>query len=188
MNTQNRKLTRSLPVLLLFMTQTSPIVAQKTANWITFENREFLEITEEKYVLKTSIRYDTLGERHELDTLVNFDLQTMEQTITSTKVDVYLTSDTPPTFPGGQEAFKRFLADNLNYPKKAAAYYVDCETLVNFEVKPTGEYHMVSIRESSGNLLIDKEIFRVISMMPDWIPATNDGQPVSVVVTLPISF
>ena len=35
---------------------------------------------------------------------------------------------------------------------------------------------------------LEKEAIRVVSMMPKWTPGINNGQPVRVKYTLPVSF
>ena len=39
-----------------------------------------------------------------------------------------------------------------------------------------------------GDPYLDKEAVRVVKSMPRWIPGTQDGKPVNVEYTLPITF
>ena len=94
-----------------------------------------------------------------------------------------------PSFPGGEEALYHFLTDNLNYPdssKKAGIH---------------GTVYTVFIVDTNGNLTnikifkglsydIDKEVIRVISIMPKWIPymSSYNHHKHNVQMVLPIQF
>lgn len=91
-------------------------------------------------------------------------------------------------FPGGQQSLMNWLAKNIRYP--AAAQQADAQgrVVVKFIVETDGSISQPEIVHSSANRDLDEEALRLISMMPKWIPAMNDGQAVSSFFTLPITF
>jgi hypothetical protein len=85
------------------------------------------------------------------------------------------------SFPGGFDALHRFLVKNIDYSK--------CEEnekiLVRFSVQADGEISDIVIIRGSNAANIT-EVKRVISAMPNWIPAQYIGQSVESKVTIPI--
>lgn len=90
-----------------------------------------------------------------------------------------------PQFPGGQDAFMKFMVRNLKEP-------VDLEegekvvVRVRFVVEADGEIGKVEIMNSGSHY--DAEVQRVIKKMPSWIPGLQNGMKVPVYFTLPITF
>ena len=61
------------------------------------------------------------------------------------------------------------------------------KVLVKFTVKSDGSISNIRVTKSVDPYL-DKEAVRVVKSMPRWIPGTQDGKPVNVEYTLPITF
>ena len=93
----------------------------------------------------------------------------------------------PPQFPGGDVALINFLNENIKYPPKAAQDKVEGKVIVQFMVKKTGKIDDVKVLRSVRKDL-DKEAVRVIKMMPDFVPAKQDGEAVDMLYTIPVSF
>ncbi|GAA4391613.1 energy transducer TonB [Hymenobacter koreensis] len=89
-----------------------------------------------------------------------------------------------PEFRGGQEAFVRFLKTNLRYPDAATQ---QGKVFIGFTVQASGQVTDATVVKGLEPML-DAEALRVVRMMPPWIPASQNEQPVSVRYTLPISF
>ncbi|MDD3969274.1 MAG: M56 family metallopeptidase [Proteiniphilum sp.] len=81
----------------------------------------------------------------------------------------------PAIFPGGEEAYMRFLADNIKYPVIAQENGIQglVEALYNIDTK--GKVTFVRIVKGVDPSL-DKEVIRVIGLMPDWTPAKLNGE------------
>ena len=90
-------------------------------------------------------------------------------------------------FPGGEDALAQFLKDHIKYPPKAAKKRIQGRVDVEFMVDKTGKVHDVRVVESVDKDL-DKEALRVCRLLPDFIPATVNGEPVEVLFKLPIKF
>lgn len=92
-----------------------------------------------------------------------------------------------PEFAGGEAAMYKWLGDNIVYPAVAAEEGVQGRVVVEFVVGKDGSITNVRVVRPRHPAL-DKEAVRVIKAMPKWIPGRNNGQPVKVTYTLPVSF
>ena len=100
---------------------------------------------------------------------------------------VYRSVDQMPQFPGGEAGLMRYLQSNINYPANAAKNNVEGRVVLQFVVKKDGQIGEVKIARSVDPEL-DAEALRVVKSMPNFIPGRQDGKPVAVWYTLPISF
>lgn len=98
---------------------------------------------------------------------------------------IYLLVDTMPSFPGGNEALFKFLADNFTYPVVSTP--ISGRTICQFVVEKDGKITNIFIKKSSGEKILDDEAVRVISIMPDWNPGYKDGKPVRVQYIVPVN-
>ena len=101
--------------------------------------------------------------------------------------DVYESVEQMPEFPGGMEEMMKFLQMNIQYPANAAKNNVEGRVVLQFVVKKDGQIGEVKIARSVDPEL-DAEALRVVKSMPNFIPGRQDGKPVAVWYTLPISF
>ena len=81
----------------------------------------------------------------------------------------------------------RFLAEHLEYPAKATRLNVEGKVIVRFVVDEGGNVISVEALTNHGAGL-EQEAIRVVSLLPKWKPGIQDGKPVKVYYTLPISF
>ena len=88
-------------------------------------------------------------------------------------------------FPGGRPALKRYLEDNIRYPDDAREGKTEVQ--VQFTVRVDGSVDEVKIHKA-GNRKMDKEAIRLVSEMPEWIPAKQRDKPVSSQYIVPIIF
>ena len=101
--------------------------------------------------------------------------------------DTVIDETCPPQFPGGDAALINFLNANIVYPPQAAQDKVEGKVVVQFMVKKTGKIDNVKVLRAVRKDL-DKEAVRVIKMMPDFIPAKQNGETVDMLYTVPVSF
>ena len=92
-----------------------------------------------------------------------------------------------PQFPGGPEALMQFLSQNVKYPKEAYEKNVQGRVIANFVVEKDGSITEAKIVKSVSPEL-DAEALRVIGTMPNWMPGMQNGEPVRVKYTVPITF
>jgi protein TonB len=98
----------------------------------------------------------------------------------------FIAHESEPEFPGGPEALKRFLAQNLTTPVDLG----DGEkktVQIRFKVDKDGTVNTFEIITSGGNEF-DNEVVRVCKKMPRWIPAIQNGINVPVSYILPVTF
>lgn len=95
--------------------------------------------------------------------------------------------DQQPEFPGGMEALARHLGANIRYPEQAVADKVEGTVYVAFTVKANGAVADASVKRGV-RADIDAEALRVVSGMPNWKPALDNGKTVDAKMTLPIAF
>ena len=100
---------------------------------------------------------------------------------------VYETVEQMPEFPGGMEEMMKFLQRNIQYPANAAKNEVEGRVILQFVVEKDGQIGDVKVVRSVDPEL-DAEAMRVVKSMPNFIPGRQDGKPVAVFYTIPISF
>ena len=92
-----------------------------------------------------------------------------------------------PQFPGGPAALMQFLSQNVKYPVEAHKAGVEGRVIATFIVEKDGSITNARIARSVHPLL-DAEALRVIGSMPNWMPGMQNGEPVRVKYTVPITF
>jgi len=100
---------------------------------------------------------------------------------------VYKRPDVQPEYNGGDEARIKFLVSNIKYPEDALKAGIHGTVFVTFVVEKDGRITHVKILRGIGKSC-DKEAFRVVKMMPNWIPGKVKGENVAVQFNLPIKF
>jgi len=88
---------------------------------------------------------------------------------------------------GGAEAWAKFLQKNMHYPAQASDNHVQGKVIVSFVVGKDGRISDIVVDRGPGYGL-DEEATRVLRMAPAWKPGIQNGRPVSVRFTLPITF
>ena len=92
-----------------------------------------------------------------------------------------------PTFPGGTVTLMKFLSENMKYPEQAEKERIQGRVICTFYVEKDGSISDISVAKSVHPLL-DAEVIRVLSLMPNWIPGRQNGQLVRGKYSLPITF
>lgn len=101
---------------------------------------------------------------------------------------VGMVAEQMPEFVGGQEAMMHYLTRHLHYPE-ALLYDPQAQgkVFVSFTVLPSGRIDGVEVVKGV-HALLDAEAARVVGQMPAWTPGAQNGRPVPVRYTLPITF
>ncbi len=100
---------------------------------------------------------------------------------------VYRSVEQMPQFPGGEAGLMRYLQSNINYPANAAMNNIGGRVILQFVVEKDGHIGEVKVVRSIDPE-IDAEAVRVVKSLPDFIPGRQDGEPVAVWYTIPVSF
>ncbi len=92
-----------------------------------------------------------------------------------------------PEFPGGMEAFYKYLAENVHYPEQAKKEQLQGRVFVTFVVEKDGSISGAKVLRGIGGGC-DEEALRVVNAMPNWTPGKMRGEVVRVNYNLPITF
>lgn len=103
--------------------------------------------------------------------------------------DYVLACDHMPEFPGGAKALMEYLARNIKYegPITQGDIGISGRVIIQIIIDKEGNVTDPKVVRSVDPYL-DKEALRVVSHMPKWIPGTQQGKPVAVKYTIPVSF
>lgn len=106
-----------------------------------------------------------------------------------TQLEIFSDPEEPAGFPGGNEAMKKFIYDNIVYPQVAIEQNLQGKCYVQFIVNVDGSISNVRIMRGVTDCPeCDKEAMRVIKSMPKWNPGKLNGKPVDSYYNLPIVF
>lgn len=92
-----------------------------------------------------------------------------------------------PSFKGGMNAFSNWIGEHMQYPQEALRNNIKGRVVATFYVEHDGSITNVEILKSVHPLL-DNETIRLLSSMPKWNPGIQDGKPVRVKYTVPLTF
>lgn len=104
---------------------------------------------------------------------------------------VFNKAETSPSYTGGNTAMNKFLKENLKFPADAEDEGLEGTVFVDFIVGSDG-----AVRETSATSYTYEEVdpafvteaIRVVNLMPRWIPGRQNGKPVAVKFSVPITF
>lgn len=98
-----------------------------------------------------------------------------------------VSTDTMPSFPGGEAAMQKYLSEQLTFPESVKGKNIQGTVVVSFMVSDEGKLLSASVI-TSVHPDLDAEALRVVNAMPQWKPAIMNGKPVRRLVILPVSF
>lgn len=100
---------------------------------------------------------------------------------------VYMAVEQMAEYPGGQAALREYIKNNLRLPDTD----FDFETvrvIVKFVINKDGSISDPKIIKPGPDKAFDDEAIRLVTGMPKWIPAKNNGQPVNSYFSMPFTF
>lgn len=100
---------------------------------------------------------------------------------------IFTSVEQVPTFPGGLEAFGRYLQKNIRYPAVARENGTQGKVILSFICERDGSLTDIKVVRSIGDGC-DEEATRVIKASPHWKPGIQNGRPVRVAYSVPVSF
>lgn len=103
------------------------------------------------------------------------------------KNPVYKVVEVMPKFPGGDSELLKFIGKNIKYPKECKEKGIEGRVILAFTVGKDGGLSDYEILRGVDPLL-DAEAIRVIQTMPKWAPGTQEGKPVNVRYTVPVTY
>ncbi|MCQ2289839.1 MAG: energy transducer TonB [Muribaculaceae bacterium] len=100
---------------------------------------------------------------------------------------VFTSVEQMPQFPGGDAALMKHIASHMQYPPMAQEQGIQGKCIVQFVVTKTGSVGEVKVVRSLSPDC-DNEAKRVVKGLPKFTPGKQNGQPVNVWYTLPVTF
>jgi len=147
---------------------------------------EVLDIVDDDVEIEDDFDFDmeaTTDTEYDFTSMMGDDDEEIEEE------EVFYIVEDMPTFNGGKPAteFRKYIAQNLQYPEIAAENGVSGRVIVQFAVDKTGKVVDARIVRSVDSAL-DKEAVRVVMSSPKWTPGKQRGKAVKVLFTFPINF
>ena len=104
------------------------------------------------------------------------------------KIPIPIKGDVYPKFQGGDaQDFAKWVNSRLVYPELAKGEGISGVVKYQFTVCEDGFVRDVRILESP-DIMLEREVIRVVMFSPKWEPGYNDGKPVSVSYTSTVTF
>ena len=134
-----------------------------------------------------------------IDTLIVFDPDTYQETMSFAKMPFYKKVDQMPVFGNctglvneeaetcSSKAILDYIIASVKYPETARKKGVEGMAYAQFIIRPDGELTDIKIIKKVSPE-IDNEVERIIEEMPMWQPGKKDGTIVSVQYQLPVKF
>jgi TonB family protein len=90
-------------------------------------------------------------------------------------------------FPGGLDSLQNYVNTNLNYPSEARNRGIEGTVYVAFTIDKSGVVRYPEV-STSVHYLLDEEAIRFVAEMPEWKPASKNGNYVDTSCVIPITF
>ncbi|RZK15346.1 MAG: TonB family protein [Pedobacter sp.] len=103
------------------------------------------------------------------------------------KIYPYTATMEAPSYPGGQQAWNKYLGSTVKYPADAYRLGIRGRVMLNFVIDQKGNLVEIKI-DKAVYPSIDLEAIRVLSAAPRWKPAKQRGIPVRVKYNQSINF
>jgi TonB family protein len=100
---------------------------------------------------------------------------------------VFLVVEHQPEFPGGFDAMRSFIRENLKYPQAAAAEKREGVVYISFIVNEDGSIADPKVLKGI-EASMDNEALRVVKMFPKWKPGEQNGLKVRTRFVMPIKY
>lgn len=100
---------------------------------------------------------------------------------------IFTAVEQSPEFPGGLEAFYKYLGKTIRYPAVARENNTQGRVVVQFVCEKDGSLTDIKVVRGIGDGC-DEEAIRVVKNSPRWKPGIQNGRPVRVMYSVPINF
>jgi beta-lactamase regulating signal transducer with metallopeptidase domain len=179
-------------LLLDFASGKNTVSLASNINYLITKKR-LLMMSKKESPIKIVLKVFSVGVIYAL-LLFTFSTKTMAQQV-SNKAGIepkglYKSEDPiekQPIFPGGQMAFYKFVGNTFKMPAEADKNKISGIARMQFIVEKDGSLSEFKVIKDLGYGIGDEAI-RVLKLSPKWEPGTQDGKPVRVMYSLPITF
>ncbi|AYL93959.1 energy transducer TonB [Mucilaginibacter celer] len=111
----------------------------------------------------------------------------VKQVVEADPNQIFTSVEQVPEFAGGLEKFGAYLGKNIRYPAVARENNVQGRVICTFVVEKDGSLTDIKVVRGIGSGC-DEEAVRVLKNSPKWKPGIQNGRPVRVQYSVPISF
>ncbi|PIB38728.1 M56 family metallopeptidase [Maribacter sp. 4G9] len=122
--------------------------------------------------------------------------ENLEATSLKTNIIPFAELDEVPIFPGCEntedkracfnEKMQSHISKNFNYPKEALEQGIEGKVSVMFTIASDG--NIVDIKKRGSHQLLEAEVERIISRLPQMKPGKSEGKAVNVPYSIPVVF
>jgi len=174
-------------LLLQFASNKHTVVLASTINYQITKKR-LLMMTKEKSPIAMVLKVSSVTVVSIL-LLIAFNSEATAQTSFNGKNSIGVNEKADvkqPQFPGGIEKFYMFVGQNFKMPEEFSKQKKGGKIFIEFMVEKDGSLSEFKVVKDLGYGVADEAI-RVLKHSPKWIPATENGQAVRVMYSLPIT-
>jgi periplasmic protein TonB len=100
---------------------------------------------------------------------------------------VFKSAEIPPSYPGGNEEFYKYVEKNMKYPEKAQSEKIAGTVFVSMVIQKNGKLKDIKVVKGVHEEL-DQEAIRLVSKSGKWLPGKVRNQPVHCEYLVPIKF
>jgi len=111
----------------------------------------------------------------------------VKQVVEADPNQIFTSVEQVPEFAGGLEKFGAYLSKNIRYPAVARENNTQGRVICTFVVEKDGSLTDIKVVRGIGSGC-DEEAVRVLKNSPKWKPGIQNGRPVRVQYSVPISF
>jgi len=111
----------------------------------------------------------------------------IKQVVEADPNQIFTSVEQVPEFPGGLDKFGAYLGKSIRYPAVARENGTQGRVIVTFVVERDGALTDIKVTRGIGSGC-DEEAVRVLKNSPKWKPGIQNGRPVRVQYSVPISF
>jgi len=111
----------------------------------------------------------------------------VKQVVEADPNQIFTSVEQVPEFAGGLEKFGQYLSKNIRYPAVARENNTQGRVICTFVVEKDGSLTDIKVVRGIGSGC-DEEAVRVLKNSPKWKPGIQNGRPVRVQYSVPISF
>ena len=166
------------PVVTDSVTNANTATSTDTATLVAGGNKE-KAVTVDTRTRKTSRKGRVI-----LASLKPLSIEKME----ADKEGVYNRAEIMPSYPGGEDALRKYIENHIEYPEAAIDNNAEGTVKVYFAVDEQGKIYTPTVISSRIGYGLEEEALKVVKQMPKWTPGQIKGKNVKTRFTLPITY
>ncbi len=177
-------------LLLDFASHKNTVALASNINYLITKKR-LLMMTKKESPIKIVLKVFSVGVVYALLLFVFSTKATAQKALNKADVkekDLYVLADVEklPEFPGGLTKFYKFIGENFKMSAEANKNKIEGKAYMQFIIEKDGSLSGIKTLQDPGYGIGD-EATRVLKLSPKWTAATQEGKPVRVMYSLPIT-